>query len=120
MLLSGLTFVLSAVLDNLTATIVMIQLLRVLIADRELRHVAGALITIAANAGGAWSPVGDVTTTMLWIENKISVGGIVSRTLVPSLVCYLIPVAGITLAWFRDDRRGVEPLDVAAYTSCGT
>lgn len=70
-LVSWFTFFLSAVLDNLTTTIVMISLLRKLIADRETRLFFAGIVVIAANAGGAWTVIGDVTTTMLWIKHKI-------------------------------------------------
>ena len=65
-------FVLSAIIDNLTATIVLISLLQKLVKDRDIRLWFAGLIVIAANAGGAFSPIGDVTTTMLWIANKVS------------------------------------------------
>ena len=71
-LFSGLAFFLSAIIDNLTATIVLISILQKLIADRESRLMYVGMIVIASNAGGAWSPIGDVTTTMLWIGNKVS------------------------------------------------
>jgi len=68
----GITFFLSSVLDNLTSTIVMVSLLRKLVTDPEQRRNLGAVVVIAANAGGAWTPIGDVTTTMLWIHGQIS------------------------------------------------
>ncbi len=86
-----LTFFLSAVLDNLTTTIVMISLLRKVVSNRNDRLLFAALIVISANAGGAWSPIGDVTTTMLWIGGQITVGNIILKTFIPSLVCFLIP-----------------------------
>ena len=69
-----LAFFLSAVLDNLTTTIVMVSLVRKLVADKKDRWMLAGLIIIAANAGGAWSPIGDVTTTMLWIGDQITAG----------------------------------------------
>lgn len=87
-----LTFFLSAILDNLTTTIVMISLLRKLIGPREDRLFLAGLIIIAANAGGAWSPMGDVTTTMLWIGGQVSAGAIVTRLIVPSIVNLLVPL----------------------------
>ena len=69
-LVCALGFILSAIIDNLTATIVLITILRKLIKDKNLRMWYAGLIIIAANAGGAWSPIGDVTTTMLWMETK--------------------------------------------------
>lgn len=89
---SFLTFFLSAVLDNLTTTIVMVTLLRKLVGDPKLRLHFTGLIIIAANAGGAWSPIGDITTTMLWIGNQISASRVVSALIIPSLVCLLIPL----------------------------
>lgn len=86
-----LTFFLSAVLDNLTTTIVMISLLRKVVPDRQDRLLFAGLIVISANAGGAWSPIGDVTTTMLWIGKQITVGNIILKTFVASFVCFLLP-----------------------------
>ncbi len=89
---SILAFFLSAVLDNLTTTIVMISLLRKIIKDREDRIWFASLIIIAANAGGAWSPIGDVTTTMLWIGKKVSTVGLAIHLLIPSIVCLIVPL----------------------------
>jgi len=86
------TFFLSAVLDNLTTTIVMVSLIRKLIPDKQLRLFFAGMIIVAANAGGAWSPIGDVTTTMLWIGGQISAIGIIKSTFIPSVVCMLIPL----------------------------
>ena len=86
------TFFLSAALDNLTTTIVMISLIRKLIPNKEMRLFFAGMIIIAANAGGAWSPIGDVTTTMLWIGGQISAIGIIKSTFLPSIVCMLIPL----------------------------
>jgi Na+/H+ antiporter NhaD/arsenite permease-like protein len=86
------TFFLSSVLDNLTTTIVMVSLIRKLIPNREMRLLFSGMIIIAANAGGAWSPIGDVTTTMLWIGGQISAAGIVKATFLPSIVCMLVPL----------------------------
>jgi Na+/H+ antiporter NhaD/arsenite permease-like protein len=88
----GITFFMSALLDNLTTTIVMVSLLRKLIADREDRMLFVGLTVVAANAGGAWSPMGDVTTTMLWIGGQITALNIVLMLLLPSLVCILTPL----------------------------
>ena len=86
-----LGFILSAIIDNLTATIVLVTLLRKLVPDREQRLWYVALIVIAANAGGAWSPIGDVTTTMLWIGQRVSTAGLMEYLIVPSLVCFVVP-----------------------------
>jgi len=90
-ILGILTFFLSAVLDNLTTTIVIISLLRVLIPDKKDRLLFAGLTIIAANAGGAWSPIGDVTTTMLWIGGQITASSIILQTILPSIVCFLVP-----------------------------
>ncbi|MBN8682373.1 MAG: sodium:proton antiporter NhaD [Chitinophagales bacterium] len=87
-----ITFFLSAILDNLTTAIVMVSLIRKIISDREDRLLFAGLIVIAANAGGAWSPMGDVTTTMLWIKGQISAINIIKMLIVPSLVCLLVPM----------------------------
>jgi len=86
-----LAFVLSAIIDNLTATIVLISLLQKLVKDRDIRLWFAGLIVIAANAGGAFSPIGDVTTTMLWIANKVSTPHLFGYLLLPSFVCMLVP-----------------------------
>jgi Na+/H+ antiporter NhaD/arsenite permease-like protein len=88
---SILAFLLSAIIDNLTATIVLITILQKVIKDRNLRLFFAGLIIINANAGGAWSPIGDVTTTMLWIAKKVEAGSLVKMVLLPSIVCMLIP-----------------------------
>lgn len=80
------TFFLSAVLDNLTTTIVMVSLLRKLVPDKKERFTLGAMVVIAANAGGAWTPIGDVTTTMLWINGNITTLNVMKALFVPSLV----------------------------------
>ncbi|MBL7722640.1 MAG: sodium:proton antiporter NhaD [Chitinophagaceae bacterium] len=91
-----LAFFLSAVLDNLTTTIVMISLLRTTIPEKKDRLLFAGLVIIAANAGGAWSPIGDVTTTMLWIGGQISAGNIIIQTILPSLACFFVPALLIT------------------------
>ena len=90
---SLITFFLSAVLDNLTTTIVMVSVIRKLIGNREDRLYFIGMVIIAANAGGAWSPIGDVTTTMLWIGGQITSLNIIKGVFVPSLVNMLIPMA---------------------------
>jgi Na+/H+ antiporter NhaD/arsenite permease-like protein len=91
-IIGGLTFFLSAVLDNLTTTIVIVSLLRKLIDNKEQRLFFVGITVIAANAGGAWSPLGDVTTTMLWIGNQITAGQIIKMLFLPSVVCLLLPL----------------------------
>ena len=86
-----LAFILSAIIDNLTATIVLISILQKIVKKRDDRIWFAGLIIIAANAGGAWSPIGDVTTTMLWIANKVSAGMLFIYLIIPSLLCMLVP-----------------------------
>ncbi len=86
-----LAFILSAIIDNLTATIVLITLLRKLIVNRDQRLWFAAMVVIAANAGGAWSPIGDVTTTMLWIADNVTAMKLVQYVVIPSVVCFVIP-----------------------------
>jgi len=94
-IVSALSFALSAVLDNLTTTIVMCSLLTKLVTDedKETRMKLGGMVVIAANAGGAWSPIGDVTTTMLWIGGQVTVGPLVANVLLPSIMCTAVAVA---------------------------
>lgn len=86
-----LAFFLSAIIDNLTATIVLITILQKLINDKNLKLWYAGMIIVAANAGGAWSPIGDITTTMLWIGEKVNIGPLVMYLLIPSLVCMILP-----------------------------
>jgi Na+/H+ antiporter NhaD/arsenite permease-like protein len=88
---SGLAFILSAIIDNLTATIVLISILQKIVKERNVRLWYAGLIIIAANAGGAWSPIGDVTTTMLWIGKKVTTGHLIGYLFLPSLVCVALP-----------------------------
>ena len=91
-LVSILAFFLSATLDNLASTIVLVSLLRRLVPDKTERLWFVSMAVIAANAGGAWSPIGDVTTTMLWIGEKVSTQGLITNLVVPSAVCLAVPV----------------------------
>ncbi|MDA9349810.1 sodium:proton antiporter NhaD, partial [Polaribacter sp.] len=88
---SILAFILSAIIDNLTATIVLISILQKIVKTREDRIWFAGLIIIAANAGGAFSPIGDVTTTMLWIGDKVSTGMLFTYLFIPSLLCMVVP-----------------------------
>ena len=88
-----LTFFLSAILNNLTVTIVMVSLLRKLIPSDDDRRLFGAMVVVAANAGGVWTPIGDVTTTMLWINNQLSTVPTVTQLLLPSVVCLVASLA---------------------------
>ena len=90
-IVGALAFILSAIIDNLTATIVIVTLLSKLIHERNSRIWFVSLAVIAANAGGAWSPIGDVTTTMLWIGKKVTTGGLVTWLVLPSIICFVVP-----------------------------
>lgn len=98
---SVITFFLSAALDNLTTTIVMCALLRKLIKDKETLWVFAGMVIIAANAGGAWSPIGDVTTIMLWVKGQVTTVNIIVKLIVPSLVCLVLP-----LLWIGRSLKG--------------
>jgi Na+/H+ antiporter, probable len=87
-----IAFFLSAIIDNLTTTIILITILRKLIPDQKERIWYASLIVIAANAGGAWSPIGDVTTTMLWVKNKVSAAKLVEYVFIPAIVCLAVPL----------------------------
>jgi Na+/H+ antiporter NhaD/arsenite permease-like protein len=104
---SLLAFFLSAVLDNLTTTIVLVSLLNKLIADKKDKMIFVGLVIIAANAGGAWSPIGDVTTTMLWIGGQVSAGNLVLQLFIPSAISLLIP---LTIASFMLKGKAEKPL----------
>jgi len=97
-ILSFVTFFLSAILDNLTTSIVMVSLLRKLIHNDTERKFFAGMIVIAANAGGAWSPIGDVTTTMLWIEERITTLEIIKMTFIPSVVCAAVPLLIVSMS----------------------
>lgn len=92
-IIAFVTFFLSAILDNLTTTIVMVSLMRKLLAERDDRLLLAGVIVIAANAGGAWTPIGDVTTTLLWIGGQVTTGAIVANLILPSLVNMVVPTA---------------------------
>ena len=91
-IIAFITFFLSAVLDNLTTTIVVISFLRKLIRNEKDRLFFAGIVVVAANAGGAWSPIGDVTTTMLWLGGQITASNIIIKLILPSLVCLIIPL----------------------------
>lgn len=100
-ILSIITFFLSAALDNMTTAIVMCALLRKLIRDKNDLWTFAGMIIIAANAGGAWSPIGDVTTIMLWIGGQVTTANIIAKLLLPSLVCLVLP-----LIWYSFTFKG--------------
>ncbi|MDO1444940.1 sodium:proton antiporter NhaD [Rhodocytophaga aerolata] len=105
--LSIITFFLSAILDNLTTSIVMVSLLRKLISDQEQRKFYAGVVIIAANAGGAWSPLGDVTTTMLWIGGQITAMNVIISLILPSLACLLVPLIFLSFR-MKGDIKGEE------------
>lgn len=118
-LVSWVTFVLSAILDNLTTTIVMVTLMRKLLDRGQERLLFASVIVIAANAGGAWSPMGDVTTTMLWIGGQISALGIIEALLLASVVNLLVPLLVVSLGFrgkpFAGASASPEVSDVPAF-----
>lgn len=117
-IISILTFFMSAVLDNLTTSIVMCALLRKLVADKNTRWFFAGMVILAANAGGAWSPIGDVTTIMLWIKGNITAGNIILETFLPSLVSLLVPVAiiGMTMKGKLERPEKVESEGTSSVT----
>ena len=112
------TFFLSAILDNLTTSIVMIMVLRKLVQSREERLIYAALIIIAANSGGAFSPIGDVTTIMLWIKGVITTQGILSEIFIPSLVSMLVPafILQYSLSGKFDKEQNLVTAEVSQFT----
>ncbi len=100
-----LTFFMSAVLDNLTTSIVMCALLRKLIADQKTRWFFCGMVILGANAGGAWSPIGDVTTIMLWIGGQVTAGKIIMETFIPALVSIVVPLFVISMTMKGDVER---------------
>ena len=118
-ILSLLTFFFSAVLDNLTTSIVMVSLLRKLIDDKETRWVFAGIVIIAANAGGAWSPIGDITTTMLWIGNQLTADVIVTNLIVPSLACLVVPLGILSFTMKGNVERPAVKEDSKDPTSPG-
>ncbi|MCU0438642.1 MAG: sodium:proton antiporter NhaD [Raineya sp.] len=103
-----LSFFLSAIIDNLTTAIVMVSILRKIIKDKEQRMLFIGIMIIAANAGGAWSPIGDVTTTMLWIKGQISASAVITKVFIPSLVCTIIPLIYYQFKLPKQDLEKME------------
>ncbi len=116
-----LAFILSAIIDNLTATIVLITILQKVIHSRDTRLWFAGLIIVAANAGGAWSPIGDVTTTMLWIGNKVTTVNLISDVLLPSIICLIIPtgIASFLPAFQGDIEEVVEEDEAVGFHKRG-
>jgi Na+/H+ antiporter NhaD/arsenite permease-like protein len=107
-IIGTLTFFFSAALDNLTTSIVMISLLRKLIDDKQDRWLFAGMVIIAANAGGAWSPIGDVTTTMLWIGSQITAGAVIVKLILPSLICLVVPLIVMTFTMKGNVKRPLK------------
>ncbi len=112
-----ITFFFSAALDNLTTSIVMISLLRKLIDDKNDRWMFAGLVIIAANAGGAWSPIGDVTTTMLWIGSQVTAGAIIVKLIIPSLICLAVPLIVLSFTLKGDVKRPIKAEGLEHYTN---
>ena len=112
------TFFLSAILDNLTTSIVMIMVLRKLVQSREERLIYAALIIISANSGGAFSPIGDVTTIMLWIKGVITTQGILTEIFIPSLVSMLVPafILQYSLSGKFDKEQNLVTAEISQFT----
>jgi len=113
-----MTFFLSAILDNLTTSIVMIMVLRKLVQAREDRLIYAALVVVSANSGGAFSPIGDVTTIMLWIKGVITTQGVLSEIFIPSLVSMVVPAAilSLSLKGKFDKEQNLPKADVSQFT----
>lgn len=118
-IISFLTFFMSAVLDNLTTTIVILSLLRKLIKDQHTRWTYASIVVIAANAGGAWSPIGDVTTIMLWIGGQITAGKIITGIIIPSLVSMLVPLIILSFTLRGEIIRPAESKEAESITTPG-
>ena len=110
-ILSFITFFFSAILDNLTTAIVMVALLRKLLPDQHDRWFFGGMVILAANAGGAWSPIGDVTTIMLWIAGKVSTGSVILECFVPSLISMIIPLIVVSFVEKGEIDASLRPKD---------
>ncbi len=116
-ILSFLTFFMSALLDNLTTTIVLVALLRKLVDDKETRWFFASMVVLAANAGGAWSPIGDVTTIMLWIGGQVTAVNIVLNVIIPSLVCMIVPLVILTFTMKGTITRPKAEVNDIDYTT---
>ncbi len=121
---SILTFFMSAALDNLTTTIVMLALIRKVMSDKQTKWFYASMVVLASNAGGAWSPIGDVTTIMLWIGEQITAQRIILDTIIPSFFTMLVPVAimsfflkgDVTPADIKEEDDGLEKVTKVLHT----
>ena len=113
-----MTFFLSAILDNLTTSIVMIMVLRKLIQDPKERIIFASMVIVAANSGGAFSPIGDVTTIMLWIKGMVSTGGVLTELFIPSLVSMVVPafLLSLSLKGKFDKAQNLQVGEVSSFT----
>jgi Na+/H+ antiporter NhaD/arsenite permease-like protein len=116
-IIAVITFFMSAVLDNLTTTIVMVALLKKLIHDQKTRWFFVSMVVLAANSGGAWSPIGDVTTIMLWIGGQITALSIMGQILLPSIVSIVVPLAIVSFSMKGEVKRPVKLSSEKSYTT---
>jgi len=116
-ILSIITFFMSAALDNLTTTIVLIALLRKIIADQKTRWFFASMVVLAANAGGAWSPIGDVTTIMLWIGGQVTAANIILKVLLPSLATMIVPLVVVSFTMKGEVERPAIDAEEKEYTT---
>ncbi|MCC6684522.1 MAG: sodium:proton antiporter NhaD [Bacteroidia bacterium] len=114
-IVSLLAFFLSAVLDNLTTAIVMVSISRKLIKNEDQRKVMAGMIIIAANAGGAWSPIGDITTTMLWIGGQITAANIIKTLFIPSLISLIVPLIIVSYKYRKQSTEAPSANEDKAY-----
>ncbi len=114
-IITFLTFFLSAVLDNLTTAIVMTMLLRKIVTDKRERWIFASMVILAANSGGAWSPIGDVTTIMLWINENVTTGSLIENLLLPSLASIIVPLILVSFWLGKGDVTSPEQDDLNKY-----
>ena len=112
-IIGTITFFMSAILDNLTTAIVMIALLRKIVGNYKERWLFAGIIIIAANSGGAWSPIGDVTTIMLWVRGNVTTAGLVPNLFIPCLISFIVPTL-IVQRWLRGEVTTASPRKLAA------
>ncbi len=111
---SGITFFLSSFLANMAVAIIMVMLLRRFIPDRDERMIFSSMVIVASNAGGAWTPIGDTTTTMLWLGKQISSGQVMKWLLIPSLVSLIVPLIYFSLSMKKEERIQLEKTDASS------
>jgi len=116
-IIATITFFMSAVLDNLTTTIVMVALLKKLIGDQKTRWFFVSMVVLAANSGGAWSPIGDVTTIMLWIGGQITALSIIAKVILPSIVSIVVPLAIVSFSMKGEVVRPVKVKHEVSFTT---